>query len=817
MRSFNYLLVLLCTALLTPGLNAQSLRPADQVEAVTAAAGFEASFSLFVTEKSTAPVDELDKVGADYTVFSLAETDLDAIQKSTPRALQLALPGGLGRVNLVLNDIFAAGFRVVESGNGGYTKEGLGLHYRGVLENNKNSVVALSIFENEVSATISTSAGNYVLGKLQGKGQTNHILYNDQDLPAVDMGECATPDSNLPYNQKDLLDIDVSEKDANNCVNVYIEVDNSIFAQRGNGTTAFITGLFNQVATLYANESLNIVMSEMFVWTTADPYNGSTSRNHLDDFQANRPSFNGDIAHLIGFQASGGIAYVNVLCSPSVAYGFSSIDNRFENVPTYSWSVNVVAHELGHNFGSQHTHACAWNGNGTPIDGCYPTEGNCGSAPIPSGGGTIMSYCHLTSVGVNFNLGFGTQPGNLMRNRAFNGSCLTACSTPPGDGGGGGGTPPACEDTEGSIKIVTDSYPAETTWSLTSANGATVASGGPYTGINSTYVTDLCLPVGCYTFTINDEYGDGICCAYGNGSYTVNIGGTDVATGSQFATTFSDEICVQGDGGGGDDGGGETVCSTVDFNTYPPNTYGGNQDRGTVSVQSAESIQLSGNAWKDINLNYTVTPNTVITFDFGSTTRGEIHGIGFDNDNGISSPTTFKLFGTQNWGIRDFDTYTAGDLGTWKSFTIPVGDYFTGAFNRMVFANDHDSSPQNATSFFRNIRIYEGTSCVALLPANGEPIELFETASLIEQQQINVFPNPASRELNVTVEVASAGDARVRVIDMTGRTVITQTTPLAKGQQSLGLDVESLPQGTYFLRVDANGGFSASAKFNVAR
>ncbi|MBK7095123.1 MAG: PKD domain-containing protein [Saprospiraceae bacterium] len=38
-----------------------------------------------------------------------------------------------------------------------------------------------------------------------------------------------------------------------------------------------------------------------------------------------------------------------------------------------------------------------------------------------------MSYCHLNSVGINLALGFGPQPGNLIRNRYNNAACLTAC------------------------------------------------------------------------------------------------------------------------------------------------------------------------------------------------------------------------------------------------------------------------------------------------------------------------------------------------------------------------------------------------------
>ncbi|MDP4851578.1 MAG: hypothetical protein NWR22_00230, partial [Saprospiraceae bacterium] len=86
-----------------------------------------------------------------------------------------------------------------------------------------------------------------------------------------------------------------------------------------------------------------------------------------------------------------------------------------------------MAHELGHTLGSSHTHACVWNGNNTAIDGCYSTEGGCNSFGLPAAGGTIMSYCHLRRVGINFSLGFGVQPGNVIRNTIAQASCLTNC------------------------------------------------------------------------------------------------------------------------------------------------------------------------------------------------------------------------------------------------------------------------------------------------------------------------------------------------------------------------------------------------------
>lgn len=110
------------------------------------------------------------------------------------------------------------------------------------------------------------------------------------------------------------------------------------------------------------------------------------------------------------------------------------------------------------------------------------------------------------------------------------------------------GTTGGCTDV--TLTLTLDNYPAETTWAITDDQGGTVMSGGPYDANNDKGVTKIdtdCLADGCYTFTINDSYGDGICCSYGNGSYNLeDENSTLLASGGNFNSTEATNFCLNG-------------------------------------------------------------------------------------------------------------------------------------------------------------------------------------------------------------------------------------------------------------------------------
>ena len=100
------------------------------------------------------------------------------------------------------------------------------------------------------------------------------------------------------------------------------------------------------------------------------------------------------------------------------------------------------------------------------------------------------------------------------------------------------------------IKISTDQYGSETTWNLKNGAGTIVAQGGPYSdagaGVYPQPDVNVTLPFDCYTFTIADSYGDGMCCAYGNGGYQILANNVLIAgmSGGAFGTGETKKFAV---------------------------------------------------------------------------------------------------------------------------------------------------------------------------------------------------------------------------------------------------------------------------------
>jgi len=107
------------------------------------------------------------------------------------------------------------------------------------------------------------------------------------------------------------------------------------------------------------------------------------------------------------------------------------------------------------------------------------------------------------------------------------------------------------------IIINHDKYPEDTSWTIEQLqppplplNNDTIVAFSPRNDTNQSRT--VCLNRGLYNFTIWDDYGDGLCCQWGIGNYTLVYQGRNgeeeqeeevIATGAVFntseSTTFS--------------------------------------------------------------------------------------------------------------------------------------------------------------------------------------------------------------------------------------------------------------------------------------
>jgi Metallo-peptidase family M12 len=341
-------------------------------------------------------------------------------------------------IELEKTNILAQSFFVTTGTNPNdkFTYTSDALHYKGKVLGKQHLFAAISILADKMVAVIADEKGNINIGSIntaEARINNEHIIYREADLLLQNEFSCSTSETanniNNPipmYNATASTTATINPEP----IDIYFEADYQIFLNNGSNVTNvvnYVTALFNVVNVLYENDSVNTKISAIKVWDIADPYVLlATSSPVLSAFANNmNVGFPGDVAHFLSQRGlGGGVAYLNVLCSgnSSKTAVSGNLSNSFGAFPIYSWSVMVIAHELGHNFGSPHTQSCSWPGGA--IDTCYATEVGCPKGPAPINGGTIMSYCHLTSYGINFTNGFGPKPSERIKLRVKYNPCI---------------------------------------------------------------------------------------------------------------------------------------------------------------------------------------------------------------------------------------------------------------------------------------------------------------------------------------------------------------------------------------------------------
>ena len=529
--------------------------------------------------------------------LNIIEEKLELIKESKPCEFELIIPflnNEELKLNLVSFDVFSSEFQLIRHNNGNVIYEDYKpelMSYR-IIGENKSGII--SFMQNNIIGTIKYNGKVY---ELKGEKDGLYIIFDISDSTETSFYECHTED--LDINEPI---INPQSNVSTECVEMAIDTDYYTFLEFDSNCFSVVEwslAVLAGVSEIYMQElDEEVLLQARFInvrETQDNYYNLNDCSDMLDELgeywteaPLNTLLNDVDLIHLFTRkQANGGVAWVDAICSSDGYYkgGVSSglntnLNYDYPDNTPFSYNMAYVSHEVGHNFGANHTHWCGWEAEpslgfpGGAIDSCYPVEGNC-SEPGDADIGSIMSYCDLagiTSV-LQFHPIVKNQAiiPNINSNQAncfgdcaeletsCEGTFIYGCTSQLADNY----NPDANVD-DGScfcasyieFYLETDYWSEEISWEIYNTEQEVIYTGINYANGGITIDENYCLSPDCYEFVIMDSYGDGISSNNTGGNdpnyYIINNTGdilvqmtnTDFGSSQTYSFCLEEEECL---------------------------------------------------------------------------------------------------------------------------------------------------------------------------------------------------------------------------------------------------------------------------------
>lgn len=167
-------------------------------------------------------------------------------------------------------------------------------------------------------------------------------------------------------------------------------------------------------------------------------------------------------------------------------------------------------------------------------------------------------------------------------------------------------------------------------------------------------------------------------------------------------------------------------ATLITFDTGNISGYGNQAVSGGYSVfdvgtNQDAGLSVVGNYWVDIDLSTLPSlENTILTFEFMTDDLGELHGLGFDDDDSLASSgggfaLFFQLAGTQTLGNQDYRVSAVENV--WQTFVIDFSAFDLSQYDRIFFAADMDGGDNVTSSLFRNLTISSSSTINVSAPS----------------------------------------------------------------------------------------------------
>ncbi|MBS1796663.1 MAG: hypothetical protein JSS81_22725 [Acidobacteria bacterium] len=362
-------------------------------------------------------------VPAAYRTFSLDKDALFSILKSAPLEFTRSFADNPAVLTLPMPDGTFQRFAiekspVAEAGLIAKYPE-LGETYRGQGIDDPTATVRFDFLPGGFHSMILSPRGTVLVDPYYKEGDTaNYISYRKTDAPRTENFKCdfestkslvdiLSPEQLLASNLLPEMSPTVISGTQLRTYRLALAATNEYaVAVGGNtiaGTLAAQVLIMNRVNGVYERDvaiHMNIVANNNLIvyagdqmcggvaCTSAnDPYTNNSGSTMLSENQTNLDSVilsaNYDIGHVFS-TGGGGVAFLGVPCGGSKAGGVTGLSNPVGD----AFAIDYVAHEMGHQWGANHTF------NGT-VSNCGGGNRSSGSAYEPGSGITIMAYAGI--------------------------------------------------------------------------------------------------------------------------------------------------------------------------------------------------------------------------------------------------------------------------------------------------------------------------------------------------------------------------------------------------------------------------------------
>lgn len=327
-----------------------------------------------------------------------------------------------------------------------------------------------------------------------------------------------------------------------------------------------------------------------------------------------------------------------------------------------------------------------------------------------------------------------------------------------------------------SLVILLDGFPEETSWQLSDDTEEVIYTGGTYPGVSGQIIESLCVPVdGCYELEVFDAFGDGICCDFGDGNYSLlkGDGSTIFSSDGSFGSAEANDFCL-----------GESCNLTVELSKT--NVIGAQLGMIMVTASGGTGYEYSiddGVSFQESNV-------------FDNLTAGE-YTVVVRDDLGCTAQAVITLETECQLSIQAESEVVTSDNGTIIVIATGGLDYEYSIDGGVTFTSSNVFENLTSGEYTIIVRSNDGV-CSQELTINVD----FVLGVIDELQDIVVSPNPTTGLFKIALQGHNYIDdfLAIEVYDVNGRLIQERRFSRYNDEFQGEISLYAYPAGVYVLK-----------------